>query len=66
MMRAMTVAEFLKKWAVANNADKQHILKVVTVWSALIQNSLNGVAPDQANWNESQRQFWDLLNRPIA
>jgi len=66
MIRWMTVAEFLKKWAVANKADKQHILKVVTVWSALIQSSINGVAPDQANWNASQRQFWDLLNRPIA
>ena len=63
---AMTVAEFLRKWAGENKADRQHVLKVVTVWSALVQSSLNGVAPDQATWNARQREFWDLLNRPIA
>lgn len=60
-----SVAEFLRAWAVSNREDKQHILKVVTVWSALIQFSLHGLPPDQSNWNERQQQFWLLLNRPI-
>lgn len=62
----MTVAEFLKTWADENKADKQHVLKVVTVWSALVQFSLSGVAPNRGDWSARQQQFWDILNRPIT
>ncbi|MHB8876722.1 MAG: hypothetical protein ACYC8T_23760 [Myxococcaceae bacterium] len=61
----MSVAEFLKAWAAENEADKQHVLKVVTVWSALVRFSLNGIVPDQTEWNARQLEFWDLLNRRI-